>query len=600
MANLPISRLVRVGIILQALASQAQDLSTLLELTSSTVIDTTERIRTYSTLDEVAADFGTGGAEYAAAVLWFQQAPQPTQFKIGRWAKTATSGKLVGGTMSTTQKAIANFTAITSPSFYLVVDNIPHSVTPASFASVINLNGVATLIQAALPASSVCVYNATYSRFEITSPTTGVGSNVSYAKAPTATGKITFSANPVAASTITLNGTVVTFVASGATGNQVNIAGTLAGTLGNLLTFLNGSTDTQLVKFTYLVDNTNTILGLSAATSGTGGNSLTIAASVATASGSTLAGGSGTDISGLINIVYNFTSGVYTADGIAAETALQAASAFDLNFGQTWYALTIPEATDDDHLAVASFIDTTNNKHIYGVSTTEAGVLSAVSTTDIAYLLAQAAHPKTVVQYSSSNSYSVCSLLGRALTVDYNGNNTVITLMYKQEPGIIAENLNSNQVAVLESKNCNVFVAYNNNTAIIEPGKVSSGDFLDTITGTDWLAIDVQSAVYNLLYGSPTKIPQTDAGTHIIVTTIEAVLSQGIANGLGAPGVWNSNGFGSLKQGDFLPKGFYVYAPSVNNQSQADRAARKSVPIQVAFKLAGAVHTVDISITIQR
>jgi hypothetical protein len=55
-----------------------------------------------------------------------------------------------------------------------------------------------------------------------------------------------------------------------------------------------------------------------------------------------------------------------------------------------------------------------------------------------------------------------------------------------------------------------------------------------------------------------------------------------------------------LKQGDFLAKGFYVYAPSVNLQSQADRAARKSVPIQVAFKLAGAVHTVDISITIQR
>jgi hypothetical protein len=599
MANLPISRLIRVGIILQALASQAQDLSTLLELTSSTVIDTAERIRTYSSLDEVAADFGTGGAEYAAAVLWFQQAPQPTQFRIGRWAKTASAGKLVGGTMSTAQQAIANFTAITTPGFYIQIDGIQHSVAPASFASVTNLNGVASLIQSALPGGCTCVFNATYSRFEITSATTGTSSIVSYAKPPTATGQIFFGSNPSNNDTITLNGTVVTFKTSGATGNQVNIAGTLSGTLNNLLNFLNGSSDTQIIKFKYLVYGGNT-LGVSAATPGTGGNSLTIAGSVATVDHSPLQRGGDTDISGLINIIYNFTSGVYVSPGIGAETALEAVALFDLNFGQTWYAITIPEASDSDHLAVASFIDATNNKHIYGVSTTEAGVLSAVSTTDIAYLLAQASHPKTVIQYSSSNSYSVCSLLGRALTVDYNGNNTVITLMYKQEPGIIAENLNSNQLSVLESKNCNVFVTYNNNTAIIEPGKVSSGDFLDTITGTDWLAIDVQSAVYNLLYGSPTKIPQTDAGTHIIVTTIEAVLSQGIANGLGAPGVWNSNGFGSLKQGDFLAKGFYVYAPSVNLQSQADRAARKSVPIQVAFKLAGAVHTVDISITIQR
>jgi hypothetical protein len=64
--------------------------------------------------------------------------------------------------------------------------------------------------------------------------------------------------------------------------------------------------------------------------------------------------------------------------------------------------------------------------------------------------------------------------------------------------------------------------------------------------------------------------------------------------------VWNSAGFGTLNQGDFLAKGFYVYAPAVATQNQSDREARKSVPIQVAAKLAGAVHTIDVQITVNR
>jgi hypothetical protein len=35
-------------------------------------------------------------------------------------------------------------------------------------------------------------------------------------------------------------------------------------------------------------------------------------------------------------------------------------------------------------------------------------------------------------------------------------------------------------------------------------------------------------------------------------------------------------------------------------QAQADREARKSPPIQIALKLAGAVHTVDIIVNVNR
>ena len=326
-------------------------------------------------------------------------------------------------------------------------------------------------------------------------------------------------------------------------------------------------------------------------TSGTTGAASTVTFLTAT--------GSGTDISAALGGLSS-SSGAYAAPGIVAETALACVALFDTNYGQGWYAATVIGAADADHVAVGSFIEAATNKHIYGISTQEGGVLSSVSTTDIAYLVQALALKRTVVQYSSSTAYAVCSLLGRILTVNYSANNTVITLMYKQEPGIVPETLNATQITNLEAKNANVFVAYNNSTAIIERGTVASGDFLDVIIGTDWLALNIQTALYNLLYTSNTKIPQTDAGTNMLVTTIEGICSLGVVNGLMAPGVWTTGGFGALSMGDFMPKGFYVYAPPVATQLATDRAARKSVTIQVAVKLAGAIHTINTIINVNR
>jgi hypothetical protein len=143
-----------------------------------------------------------------------------------------------------------------------------------------------------------------------------------------------------------------------------------------------------------------------------------------------------------------------------------------------------------------------------------------------------------------------------------------------------------------------VFVAYNNGTSIVQEGKMASGQFADTIAGTDWLAITIQRDVYNQLYQSTTKVPQTDEGMGILKAAVEARCAQGVVNGLLAPGVWNSNGFGLLKPGDFLQKGYYVYSAPVATQPQADREQRMAMPIQVAVKLAGAIHSSNIIINV--
>ena len=145
-----------------------------------------------------------------------------------------------------------------------------------------------------------------------------------------------------------------------------------------------------------------------------------------------------------------------------------------------------------------------------------------------------------------------------------------------------------------------MFVSYNNGTAILEPGVCPSGQYVDTIMGVDAFKVMLQTALYNVLYTSTTKVPQTDSGMHQLVTAAEQVCTQFVNNGLFAPGVWNYNGFGSLNTGDLLNKGYYVYAPPVAAQSASDRAARKSTLLQIAVKLAGAVQSVQLQVTVSQ
>lgn len=106
-----------------------------------------------------------------------------------------------------------------------------------------------------------------------------------------ATGTVVFTANPVAATTLTINAVAITFVASGATGTQVNIGSSLTATLANLMSFLATTTNAGLLACNYsLTSNTLTV---NANAGGTAGNTYTLTTTVAgaTASAATLLGG---------------------------------------------------------------------------------------------------------------------------------------------------------------------------------------------------------------------------------------------------------------------------------------------------------------------
>lgn len=491
--GLSVDDVTKVDISLQPIAVPTRNFGALGILGTSDVIDTNERMRQYSTLDQVAADFGTSAPEWLAADLFFSQDPKPSILYLARWASTATHGRLNGAVFSPAQQVslITSLQAVTTGAITLSVDGTPVALTGLNFSSITNLNGAATLLA---NASSTVVWNSALGRFEITSHTTGSSSVVNYATNP---------------------------------GSGAQLA---------------------------------TLLGL------------------------TNAAGASTPVT-----------------GIPAEEPIAAVQALSPLSGDIYGMMFAATLTDDEHLAVAAYLEGASPSHIYGITIQNPDAIDSTSDDDLGALLKLANYSRTFWQYSTSSPYAVASVFGRAFTVDFTANNTVITLMFKQEPGVTAELLTETQAQTLKDKNGNVFVRYMNGRAIIQNGVMANGFFFDERHGTDWLQNDVQTGVFNLLYTVPTKIPQTDEGIHQITTTVEESLARGVNNGMIAPGVWTSPyQFGTLKRGMTLSKGYYVYQPPVALQAQADREARKAPTLQCAIKLAGAVHSAHVVINVNR
>jgi len=172
--------------------------------------------------------------------------------------------------------------------------------------------------------------------------------------------------------------------------------------------------------------------------------------------------------------------------------------------------------------------------------------------------------------------------------------------MFKVLPGITASVLSATQATGLASNNCNYYTSFGNQladdaVAMYANGVMADGTFMDEVVGLAWLQNSIQTAVFNYLYQSPTKIPQTNEGVSGIVQVVEQELEQAVRNGLAAPGQVTVN-----NKAVFLNTGYRVVAGNVEDQTQADRELRKAPPINFILKGAGAIHGVTVNGTFVR
>jgi hypothetical protein len=102
-----------------------------------------------------------------------------------------------------------------------------------------------------------------------------------------------------------------------------------------------------------------------------------------------------------------------------------------------------------------------------------------------------------------------------------------------------------------------------------------------------------------LLAENPDRLPQTDDASAQFMNVFSSILAGYTARGVLATAAWHGSAVGSIQAGDYLENGFALWADSYDNQSEADRAAHRAVPIQAALTLAGSLESVVITVNVR-
>lgn len=222
------------------------------------------------------------------------------------------------------------------------------------------------------------------------------------------------------------------------------------------------------------------------------------------------------------------------------------------------------------------------------------------SAPNILKYLSQRNSGRLMVQYNNKgNPHAAAELMGIALTTVWTGVNTAKTVKFKQEVSVTSDD----RITINEATKCrrlgiNFYTDYAGVNMLAE-GVMLGGTFIDETVGLDAFINAVQIQAFNTLQGQPTKIPQTDRGQQILISSIKVVGEQFINNGFLGLGKWTLGDLGELSYGDQI-NGYYFYSDSFDMQDTADREARKMMPINCALKLAGAGHSVDIIVQFNR
>jgi hypothetical protein len=264
-----------------------------------------------------------------------------------------------------------------------------------------------------------------------------------------------------------------------------------------------------------------------------------------------------------------------------------------------WYSMFPCGADKNDIITLAGYVETATPTTTMFYNTDDADVKNNVPNS-VADTLRDLKYSRSHGVYSTKSLYTACSIMAYAMRNNNGLANSAYTLKFKQLPGVTVEDsLSPTQIKNIESQNCNVYINRGYYYDMYEQGVNANGQFFDEVINLDVLSNNIQLNIMDVLYQAP-KVPQTEPGVTQLVRACNQACANSVRIGFLAPGKWNGTEIMSLKTGDYLATGFLVQAEAINDQSQADRDARKAPPIYVAVKEAGAIHSVTIGVYVNR
>lgn len=277
------------------------------------------------------------------------------------------------------------------------------------------------------------------------------------------------------------------------------------------------------------------------------------------------------------------------------ETPVQALGACRA-LSEEFYPVYVCSGTDDLNTALAAAIKTAGgNALIYNSST---AIATAIVASGIFFVL-NAAENNRALGIWSEEAYAGAALMGLACGLANKYRDSAWALCYKQLQEIDpSASITEAQVTSLKGVNANVFLTRGPRN-MFENGSMAGGQRYDETMVIDRITDDLRQACFELITGTPTKLPQNDSTTALLINACSSVCRRYYEYGILGPGIWRGAPVRNLDTGTAMPDGYVIMSDSYSSQSDVDRLAKKAVPMYVVVHLSGAVESVLIEMAVQ-
>ena len=307
-----------------------------------------------------------------------------------------------------------------------------------------------------------------------------------------------------------------------------------------------------------------------------------------------VSGGAGTDLAavGALDSVGSTPSSGADSTG---ETILEAITRTQDAVGYAG-VITSLDLEDDAVEAIATGIQALDMMFVHHVASTQD--IAGLGTT-----IKDATETKTrIVLHTDSMAEAnlmKAAYAGRAFSTNFNGSNTSQTLNLKALATITPDTgITQTLYAAANVAGVDLYISYDGVPSIYSTG---GNDFFDNPYTNLALKFALQTAGFNFLRQTNTKVPQTEAGMNGLKDAYEQIMERFVFNGCVAPGTWTSSetfGDPEIMKNNILNRGYYIYSLSIVDQSAAERALREAPLVQMAVKRSGAIHTSDVLVVV--
>ncbi|HET8704742.1 MAG TPA: hypothetical protein VFM46_00460, partial [Pseudomonadales bacterium] len=285
------------------LITQQADLTAILAAPGAAVTELQAKYTTFSANNSAniavtVLELGTAGT-LASGTITFATNPSPGVQATG--SITIGAGNATAGDTVTINGTVVTFVSGT-PGLNQVQIGANNNATASNLQTFLQTSPDANI--------SLMTYTTTLNVTTITARVYGTAGNA-YTLAKSSTNVTVSGATltgGIAADTLTIQGTAITFVAANPTGNQVLVGATVGATAQNAYNLLFASIDANLSLMTYTFNSTTNVITVTAKLAGTGGNAYTLVTTSGhiTLSGATLTGGGTNSAAGGIQSLTTF------------------------------------------------------------------------------------------------------------------------------------------------------------------------------------------------------------------------------------------------------------------------------------------------------